>query len=468
MFNWLWQNSPIVNSKQHALGPTANVFMKTSQLYQGSGRVGEILHLEGPCISLDQLKKVIARLQRRHPVLRSRLKVHPSNPNHFILEEDETLQLQVEEIPRKRHDCLDSWLQEWRKREKEPTNIGEGLVRVWLLQDPDDKDDLNGPREVVIMCEHCICDGLSLSNACHELLTILSDEDGNLFCDSLDWPISMEDAVWKSLSIINRYITLGRFIFSTVYTNITSKLGTARIPLGNIDFPVDDMDKHCHTELVYGILNKQMTAKFIAKCRQEKVTVTAAVISAILSAASSLIPTDSTQDTLLKIILGADTRRRCIPPIPSRDLSFHMSSMALFSVTTSTVPKTSDGLWQLARTVGHHVKKCIDAGQVLAFGMIQAKICEQSLGPIHFPQMPTYSISSWGLLPFVEYYGQWKLTRMSPFVNLVRGPLPFTTIQTVNGVLTMMFSGSNPLIASHTLAALRDRSMDSLQQMINN
>lgn len=134
MFNWLWKSSSIVNPKQHILGPSENVFMKTSNRFQGSGRVGEILHLEGPYISLEQLNKAVIRLQRRHPVLRSRLKLHPSDPNSFILEEDETLQLQIEEIPRKRHDHLDFWRQEWRKHEKKPTNIGDGLARIWLLQ----------------------------------------------------------------------------------------------------------------------------------------------------------------------------------------------------------------------------------------------------------------------------------------------------------------------------------------------
>lgn len=134
MFSWLWQSSSIINSKQHVLNPSENVFMRISQRYQGSGRVGEILHLEGPYISLEQLNKAINRLQRRHPVLRSRLKLHPSNPNSFIVEEDETLQLEVKELPRNRRDHLDFWHREWRMHEKEPTNVGDGLARIWLLQ----------------------------------------------------------------------------------------------------------------------------------------------------------------------------------------------------------------------------------------------------------------------------------------------------------------------------------------------
>ena len=80
---------------------------------------------------------------------------------------------------------------------------------------------------------------------------------------------------------------------------------------------------------------------------------------------------------------------------------------------------------------------------------------------------PTYSVSSWGVLPFVEQYGPWKLIAMNPCINLLRWGLPFTMIQTVNGVLTLMFGGACPLIPPSLLTALRDRCIDVLQQMVD-
>jgi hypothetical protein len=50
------------------------------------------------------------------------------------MEEDDTLRLKIEEIPRKRDDHLNFWRQEWREREKEPAVIGQGLAEFWLLQ----------------------------------------------------------------------------------------------------------------------------------------------------------------------------------------------------------------------------------------------------------------------------------------------------------------------------------------------
>jgi hypothetical protein len=135
MFSWFRQsNSPVVNQKQRLLGPSENALMQASQKHQGYMKVGEVLHLQGPYISLKALSTAIGHLQHRHPVLRSRLQINPEKPDSYLLEEDSTLQLKIREISRKRADHQDFWRQEWRDREKETTIIGQGVVEFWLLQ----------------------------------------------------------------------------------------------------------------------------------------------------------------------------------------------------------------------------------------------------------------------------------------------------------------------------------------------
>lgn len=128
------KKTPDAHPNQRALGATENALMKLSQRFAGLSRVGEILHLQGPYISLERLNEAVARLQRRHPALRSRLRAHPTNRGCFVLEEDETLRLPVEELARKREERSTFGLQEWRKREKDPINIGDPLIKIWLLQ----------------------------------------------------------------------------------------------------------------------------------------------------------------------------------------------------------------------------------------------------------------------------------------------------------------------------------------------
>ena len=299
---------------------------------------------------------------------------------------------------------------------------------------------------MVVICEHSVCDGLSLSNVAHELLIALAGDDDNMFVNSLSWPTTMEMAIQRSLSKLSKLVTFGRFIFAALYLRATNTWPIARIPVAIVDFPLADMADYCHTEAAYGMLNKEQTHKLVEKCRREGVTVTSAVSSAILCVVSTLVKSEETQPTVLHFSIGADSRRRCIPPVPNHDLSYHVSGMMSFLTPTRDIPTTSEGVWQLAKAFGHHMKTCIDAGQILALGMIMGTIFQKTLGPPNFAELPTCGISSWGILPFREEYGPWKLVTMTPFVNMIRGVMPFTTIQTVNGILTIMYVGTDPLI----------------------
>ena len=128
------KRASVSSPKQHVCTSTENALIKLTQRFHGVSRLGEVLYLQGPYISLGQLSTAVARLQRRHPVLRSRLQTHPTNRDRFVFEEDETLRLPVEELPRKREAREHFWLQEWPKREKEPINIGDPMAKLWLLQ----------------------------------------------------------------------------------------------------------------------------------------------------------------------------------------------------------------------------------------------------------------------------------------------------------------------------------------------
>jgi hypothetical protein len=277
----------------------------------------------------------------------------------------------------------------------------------------------------------------------------------------------MEEAIRNSLSTFGRFLTLGRFFFTAIYQRSTTSRATARIPLGTVDFPLTEMSDHCHTEHAYGILNVEETQKLKEKCRQENITVTSAVSSAVLSAASTLITTNNNNDaTAMTFSVGADARRRCVPPVANHDLAYHVSGIIPFSVPTKDVPTTPTDMWQLARTFGQYMQTSVDAGQVLACGLIMGKIFGRTISTPDSPELPTCGISSWGVLPFQEQYDKWKLRAMTPFVNMIQVPVPFTMLQSVNGVLTFTVAGAEPVIPRATIASLCDGAMQRLKQMI--
>jgi hypothetical protein len=325
---------------------------------------------------------------------------------------------------------------------------------------------INGPREIVLICEHSVCDGISLSTVAHELLMALGDDDNNILGKSLDWPITMEAAIQGSLSTWGKVITFTKLVYAAVYWRAITARTIARIPLASIDFPLVDMAKHCHTEAFYGTLNKEETQKLVEKCRRQSVTVTSAVSSAILCVTSTLVNVSDNQTTQLIFAIAADTRRRCVPPVPNHDLSYQVSGTMAFTMFTRDTPTTPEGMWELAKVFGHHVKTSIDAGQTLALGMIMGKLYQKNIGPPNLAALPTSGISNWGLLPFQEQYGSWELVAMTPFGNMIRAAMPFTLMQTVNGVLTVGYLGSAPIIPPSTLENLLNGTMHNLRQMI--
>ncbi|CAF4380234.1 unnamed protein product [Rotaria magnacalcarata] len=100
MWSWFYRGSHDVNPNQRILGSVENAIMKLSQQHQGYMKVVEVLHLQGPYISVETLTAAVERLQRRHPILRSRLRMHIVTPDSYLLDEDDILRLKIREIPR--------------------------------------------------------------------------------------------------------------------------------------------------------------------------------------------------------------------------------------------------------------------------------------------------------------------------------------------------------------------------------
>ena len=312
-----------------------------------------------------------------------------------------------------------------------------------------------------------MCDAASLSNAAHELLIALTGEDDNLFANSLDWPIAMETAIQRSVSKVNRVLSISKLIIQFLYARLTNRSPTIKIPLANVDFPLTELADHGHSEASYGILNKEETQKLVNKCRQNGVTITSAVSSAVLCGGSAVVNHDQAETGVLQLGIAADPRRRYVPRIPNHDLCVHTSTMMLFTKPFRDMPTTCAEMWQLARRVGEHTKKCIDANQVFAIGMIIGKIASKYAdSPVIDDNGPSCFVSSWGVLPFQEQYGPWKLEGMTPILNMIRAPTPFIIIQTVNGILTIMFGATDPVIPLNVLEQLRNCTIKKIYEMI--
>ncbi|CAF0982264.1 unnamed protein product [Adineta ricciae] len=452
--------------KQRLMGPAENALIATSQQHLGYMKVGEVLHLQGPYIPIENFISAVRRLQLRHPFLRSRLESNPAKPGTYLLQEDHSLDLNVIELLRNRSDHANFWREQWKIREKEPAVVGQGLAEFWLLQDPNDDNDDNSPREIVVICEHSICDGLSLSTVAHELLLSLSEDNTNMFETSLNWPITMEAAVRRTFTKWNRVRKYGKFIPTALYWRATSCRRTVRIPLTPAHDSTSEMAKNCQTEAFYGRLNKEATNNLLEKCRSEGVTMTSAIGSAVLCAISKLVNTKKEHVDELVLALTADTRQRCNPQIPNHDLSFHASATMAFTMPKREIPTTSEGMWKLAMTFGTHLKNSLDAGHIHVLAMMLGRLYQKNIHQPNYAEVPTCIISNWGRLPFQEQYGQWQLIDTTPFLNLILTVMPYIFVQTVNGNLTIGIMGSVPTMSSNVLEDLCNGTIRNLFLMI--
>lgn len=304
-----------------------------------------------------------------------------------------------------------------------------------------------------------------MSTVAHELLIALADPNHRMFSHSLDWPKPMENVVQESLSKWSAFVGVTKLILTALCWRASTGRLIARLPLENTDFSLNDMMKHCHTEVFHGSLSKIETKKLIERCHREGVTVTSAIGTANICVAATFI-TDSTAK--LACTIAADTRRRCLPPVSNHDLSYQVSGILAFSVAVNETSNNSTNMWQLAKNFQQHIKTSIDAGQILATGKLMGKIYEKSLkASVNLAEAPTCGISNWGRLPFEEIYGPWKLSEMTVVGNLARLPMPILTAHTANGVLTISLFGSVPFLSASTLERLRDGTMHNLRQMID-
>ena len=275
----------------------------------------------------------------------------------------------------------------------------------------------------------------------------------------------METAIQRSLSTVNRLLSISKLIIRFLYMYITNRSATAKIPLATVDFPIMEMGNYSHSQASYGTLSKEETLKLINKCRREGVTVTSVVSSSILHAFSTVLEHEQNGRNVLQLGIAADPRRRYSPPIPNCEFSLHTSTMMPFVIPMRNIPTRCAEMWQLARSIRDHTQKCIDANQIFGIGILIGKMASRAFDSLNFENSPTCCVSSWGILPFREQYGPWKLEAMTPILNMTHVFVPFIIIQTVNGVLTIVFGGNDPVIPLNVLDQLRDCTIKSLHEI---
>ncbi|PSL28021.1 condensation domain-containing protein [Dyadobacter jiangsuensis] len=265
--------------------------------------------------SEQQVAAALAKIQNRHPLLRTNVRKNGTNVPSFVTNPDispipihiieRTSDIQWEEIS----------LLEWEKQFD--LTKGPAARLVWLQSET--------VSDLLLVCPHCVCDGSGFVTLMRELLLLLDNPDMEL--EAYEGFQSVHSLVPISIRD-SRMIHWKGKLFSALAKGLFTILNPKPAPrTGNY-------------YLLTNTLDKETTAALVRKCKAEKTTIQAALCTASLLAHRSVKGKASWN----KVISPVDIRRYL--PAIGRDHLFAFAPIVELSLSKQGEP---DDFWAEAR-----------------------------------------------------------------------------------------------------------------------
>ena len=221
-------------------------------------------------ISERMLRNAVYKVQQRHPNLRVRIKEDKDRTPWFTSEGVKAIPLEV--VPR---ESDDHWIKVYHEACQIPFEFDERpAIRFILVQSP-------RKSELLILCHHIICDGLSLAYLARDLMVHLGDPNRGV--EVLPNPVPIDrDNIPRDVSM-NAIV---RFLIN----RINRKWEKDKIYFDREDYrEINEAYWMNYTHQMLTVeLSEAQTTELVERCRQEKVTVNTALTTAFVGAQSSV------------------------------------------------------------------------------------------------------------------------------------------------------------------------------------
>ena len=242
------QNSEIMKFEREVTSPerlfTRSPFSVVTTVARIKGNVSE-----------DMLRNAVAKAQQRHALLRVRIKDQPDHTQWFTSEGIQEIPIEI--IPR---NSENDWIRIHSEASKIPYEFEiRPAIRFILLQSPDVSD-------LIILCHHIICDGMSLAYLARDLMAYLGDPSLEVEALPAPTPITLDnipDDVSQSgvvkffINRMNRqWVEQSEFFDNEDYKILTKAY----------------WDNFNH-EIFCIELSEEQTAALVARCTNENITV---------------------------------------------------------------------------------------------------------------------------------------------------------------------------------------------------
>jgi NRPS condensation-like uncharacterized protein len=258
-------------------------------------------------VSEEMLKDAVAKARQRHVLLRARIK---EDDEHTLWFTSEGVQeIPVEIVPRKSEN---DWIKIHAEASKIPYEFEtHPAIRFILVQSPQ-------VSELIILCHHMICDGMSLAYLARDLMVHLGDPAREVKVLPAPEPITL-DNLPSDVSVSG----IVRFFIKRIKRNWAEEI---------VFFDQKDYEaltrtywENYHHEVFSIELSEEETAVLVARCRKENVTVNSA-LTAAFSGAQSFVAGEKPHHA--KTAIAANLRDR-LPNPPGEAMGYYALGVEL-------------------------------------------------------------------------------------------------------------------------------------------
>jgi hypothetical protein len=280
-------------------------------------------------VTENMLTSALSRVRLRHPNLRVRIVVDDDGNPWFTSEG--AGEIQVEVVPR---EAEDDWIGVVQKSCQIPFEFDtRPAIRFVLIQSP-------ARCELVILCHHILCDGLSLAYLARDLMEHLGDPDREVEVLPDPVPIGRDNMPEDvSLNAVARLFV----------NRINKKWEPERVLFDQEDYRdlVQAYWSHYQHQVLTEELSEAQTRALVERCRKETVTVNSALAAAFVGAPAVVQGAKSYHS---RIAVGASLRDR-LPKPAGEVMGFYAGA-----VTPKWKYDGNRGFWENARRFHQKVR----------------------------------------------------------------------------------------------------------------
>jgi len=245
-------------------------------------------------VSENMLLNAVSKVQLRHPNLRVRIEVDPEHDLWFTSEGVKEIPVQI--VPR---ESDDHWIKVHQDASRVPFDFDRHpAVRFILVQSPTQS-------ELVILCHHILCDGLSLAYLARDLLVHIGDPTQEV--ETLPDPVPIDKNNMPKEVSLNPVV---KFFIN----RINKQWETDKIFFDQEDYLNihEAYWKTFHHNLFSVELSEAQTSGVVERCRTGGVTVNSALATAF-AGAYSIVQGDKLFDP--RIGVAASVRDMLVEPV---------------------------------------------------------------------------------------------------------------------------------------------------------